>query len=808
MKTRLVAAAAALAALAACTSATAPAVGIGFAEPSAIAFFRGVTVKSGLSANPADPYPYRPYFAVANSASNDLSIIDGADDTSLPAPEPLHALVYSVPGRPLLLAGADLGDRKPDLLVVVTAGDLPSLGGTRLQVIRTWAPDGAVVGAVDLGLGVLALAALPPAAPGTARLVAALADERIAVVSFPRSTAGDGTAIDPAAAQVVVSAPLGFQPIDLALLPGDGTRVFAASRDPLPGAPPVFGVAEISLAGTPVFVPPALNALAPTRVVAAAHLAEADLLRSLSSPVATALDPPAFVDATTSLARPTVDRIYAVLDESGCGPLAQIGCGVVALDPVTRALVLDPTPAGSMQAPYRAPLPLGFATAMAAFSGPPLKPPPDLADPENTSTFLRIAVNPGNRSSTGAAAVMTLDGALNFVDLGRWDLPSQQLVVPNVHATVTSTRAPGTQGLQWLVLERPGGGTVSHVDTVGLAAAVTTTPGYTPTDRWSVVRQGILPGLSGLRAEAGSQSGTPWLALQQTDPANGSAHGAVRIFDPTLGVRVGDTVVIEPTGLGTCTTFEATVSDVGHPDPQRPGGFVLLAPRTIQPDEPQPTAATRAMWDQCVAELATAAVPGRAPFFSATFRAGRYVLLRGNPPTVHVGRPEIGVPFQVIWQNETGAPVACPLPPAVPWPAPPLDPVADVPTCLSAPGDCRDRCQLLQQVRLARRIGYLVEAPADVTGPAVGFTIALEVPTTTTTTVPRDLAITMDTADGRAAFRIGPNFGLPIDPRAAVVFDRSPWDPSSGIRFLSPYAGGVVFDAGPSAAQGTPVTLH
>jgi hypothetical protein len=804
VKTRLVAAAAALAVLAACTSAAAPAVGLGFAEPSAIAFFRGVTVKSGLSANPADPYPYRPYFAVANSASNDLTIIDGADDTSLPAPEPLHALTYAVPGRPLLLAGADLGDKKPDLLVVVTAGDLPWLGGTRLQVIRTWATDGAVVGAVDLGLAVIALAPLPPdpAAPGTARLVAALADERIAVVSFPRSAAGDGTAIDVAAAQFVVSAPLGFQPIDLAVLPGDRTRVFAASRETLPGGV-IQGVAEISLAGTqPVFVPPGLNALAPTRVVAAAHLAEADLLRTLSSPNATALDPTAFVDATTSLARPTVDRIYAVLDESGCGLLHQIGCGVVAIDPVTRALAPDPTPAGSMQAPYRAPLPLGFATAMAAFSGPPSKPPPDLADPQNASTFLRIAVNPGNRASTGAAAVTTLDGALNFVDLGRWDLPSQQLVVPNVKATVTPTRAPGTSGLQWLVLERPGGGTVSHVDTVGLVAAVTTTPGYTPTDRWAVVRQGILPGLSGLRAEAGSQSGTPWLALQQTDPANGSAHGAVRLYDPTLGVRVGDTVVIEPTGLGTCTTFEATVSDVGQPDATRPGGFVLLAPRVIQPDETAPTAATRAMWDQCVAELATAAVPGRAPFFSATFRAGRYVLLRGNPPSVHVGRPEIGVPFQVIWQDENASATGCLLPPAVPWPAPPLDPVADVPLCDAA---CRDTCQLLQQVRLARRVGYLVEAPANAAGPAVGFTIALEVPTVT---VPRDLAITMDTVDGRAAFRIGPNTGIPADPRAAVVFDRSPWDPSSGIRFLSPYAGGVVFDAGPSAAQGTPVTLH
>ena len=101
MKRRLVAAAAALAALAACTSTTAPAVGSGFAEPSAVAFFLGVDPSSSA---------LRPYFAVANSAGNDLTIFNGVNDTAIPAREPLHGLVYPVAGRPLLLASADLGD--------------------------------------------------------------------------------------------------------------------------------------------------------------------------------------------------------------------------------------------------------------------------------------------------------------------------------------------------------------------------------------------------------------------------------------------------------------------------------------------------------------------------------------------------------------------------------------------------------------------------------------------------------------------------------------------------------------------------
>ena len=148
--------------------------------------FRGVTTKHGL--DPANPSrPYFPHIAVANAGANDVSIVDGVDDSLVAAPIPLRGLVYPLPGRPALLASGDLGDLKPDLLVAVSAGD------SRLQIIRTWAADGAVVGEVDLGADVLALAALAPdpGAPGAVQIVAALAGERVAVVTFTRTAGGD-----------------------------------------------------------------------------------------------------------------------------------------------------------------------------------------------------------------------------------------------------------------------------------------------------------------------------------------------------------------------------------------------------------------------------------------------------------------------------------------------------------------------------------------------------------------------------------------------------------------------------------------
>lgn len=772
MSRRSLAAAAAALALSACTSATAPEAGALLGEPSSVAVFRGVTTRTpAADLSTAAVHPYRPYLAIANAASNDVSVVDGVDDSLLPAPIPLRGLVYPVTGRPLLLVAADLGDRKPDLLAVVTAGDLPWLGGSRLEVIRTWRPDGAVVGAVELGADVLAVAALPfdPAAPGSVTVVAALAGERIATVTFVRSTAGEGLAIDPAQATVTVSAPLGFQPVDLAVLPGDRTRVFAASPEPITGA--VRGVAVVGVAGTPVLLA-ALDARAPTRLVAAARLTEAVDFTA------------AFGEADGAFTGKTpVDRVYAVLDESGCGLAAPIACGLVALDPGTGQLLADPTPAGTMQMPFRAPIPVADVRALGV-TGPPAV-PPTAAEPQYAGTYLRVQLDMGWRQTTAVAALAAAGGAVTYVDLARWDVPSQHAIFQNVTARVLQGARPaGAGGTQFLTLAEPGVDagavtTIGHLEAARLTAAVQVTGGYTPSDDWIVTREGALPGLAARRAQAFPDGS---LALQGTD----GAGEVVRVWDPTLGVRAGDLVVIEPTGLGTCKTFEASIAAVNPPDATRPGGSLALAPRT--PAVPA--------WDRCLEAMKA---PSGARYL-ATIRAGDHVLVRGTgAAAVHVGRPELGKRFEVAWQDEAALAATCPLPPAVAWQS------TWSTTPPSCDADCRLRCELLQRVRLARRIGYVNEGLPERTGPALAFILAREV---SAAPVPRDLALLVRTIEGRDPFRVLPTAGSAVSPRAVVPFDRSPWAPIAGVRFLVPYAGGAVMDTTPTLLRGSVHTIH
>jgi hypothetical protein len=791
-RARLAAVLAAVAA-AACTSSSAPQAGAHLAEPSSVAVFRGVTIRSDLDPSGlSTPNPYRPYLAIANAASNDLSIVDGVDDTLITAPAVVRGLVYPVPGRPVILAAGDLGDLGPDLLVVVTAGDLPWLGGTQLQVIRTWAADGAIVDrtdgapAVDFGADVLALLALPPdpAVPGAVKLVAALAGEQVATVTFKRVSGSTRIDVDAAQATVTRSGGLGFQPLSLAAIPGERTRVFAASTDQLPGG--TFGVAQLDVTGTP-FLAAELNAHAPTRLVAAGRLAEVAGL----SPDTTAA---AFAGS------PAVDRVFAVLDESlracpelgpgarcaSCGFDAAIPCGLVALDPdpLKRDLLpdlVDPALAGSMHGPFRAPIPVPFPLAL-GFSGPPVR----AVDPQYAGSYQRVASGSLTWQTTGVLAVASADGYLTFVDAARWNVPSSQFISPSVTAKVASTRPSGTSGTQFLTLVDPhSGATVAHTDASGLTTSVTVTAGFTPTDRWTVTREGALPGLVTRRAES---FGDGSLALQAT--SGGVAQEVVRLWDPTLGVTAGDIVVIEPTGLGTCTRFEATITGLLPPAPARPGGSVTLGHRT-------PTVVA---WDRCVDLLAaTSNVAQQGPGTLATIRAGGYVLLRGTGSGArHVGRPAMGQRFEVAWQDEaaltTGAD-RCALPPAVPWPG-----------GGAACGDaCRARCDALVRARLSRRIAYVNELPAGVTGPALAFTLGLAQPTGT---VPRDLALVIDTFDGRAPFRLTVSAGYPVDPREALPFDRSPWAKDGGIRFLVPWAGGSVLDTTPSVSGGAPTTIH
>ncbi len=86
--------------------------------------------------------------------------------------------------------------------------------------------------------------------------------------------------------------------------------------------------------------------------------------------------------------------------------------------------------------------------------------------------------------------------------------------------------------------------------------------------------------------------------------------------------------MIDATGLGTCTTFEAEVDTLLPPDAASyPGGALRLRKKVP----------TNAAWDACVDALVA---PPPSASLRATVRAGGYVLVRGTGEfAVHVGRP-------------------------------------------------------------------------------------------------------------------------------------------------------------------------
>jgi hypothetical protein len=558
------------AALAACGNNNATQPGLLLAEPGAVAAFRGFTSK--------DPAHVQPYIAVANAASNDLTIIDARNDTGVPAPVQLRTLVFPVPGRPTLLASAELGDDPPapadplpDLLVAVSAG------GSELQVIETWDPAGGISTTVNLGGDILALVAVPSTGR-TARIAAALSGNRIAVAEFARASSLDPNAIVPNAIVPTAkaeSADLGFQPVALAAMTGQETRIWAARPD-------LNGVAEITIPGFAVRV---LDAPAPTRLVAAAELAA----ERPNAPNGAA-DPSLWVTTTP------LRRVYAVLDESGCGDATQPPCGLVALDADGTGLAPDfVNPANP-----RAPIPIpGRALALAA-SGPPADRPPSTVPLDLNPLFMRIVPGTGLNHTTGVAGVASSDGSLYFVDLGRFEIPSNTAITP------TATKV--------------------SVDPSVVVSVSPGTAGFTPTARWTATFQGGLPGLASLRVDP--ITGTR-LAFQV--PIAGGFTEVVRIAE--VGIGAGDLLVVsDPEALGSCApSFEATVVTTVAPNVVAfPGGALDVVAAAPQ-------------WDTCLPALA-----GKTRV-RATVRGGGWILVRGTAPSaILVDRPHLGDPENVV----------------------------------------------------------------------------------------------------------------------------------------------------------------
>lgn len=819
---------------AACTSRDAGGQAARLRQPSAIAIFHGYDF--------GDAADLRPFLVIANESRNDLTLVDArvnaGDAAVVSAPVLLRPLALPFPDRPAQLAAASLQDGKPDVLVAVSAGDQV------LQLVGTWLPDFAVVPAqdVDLGDDVLAIAALP-SAPGTARLAVALAGaggdpaavNRLAVVQYRR--AADGTAVEVDTSydtDGVAVGGVGFHVAGLAASPDDANpnHVFAATADAI--EPGVHGVARIDVSTAGAWTVQALGARAGTRLVAAAMVRE-----RLADSVA--LDPAAFAG------QPLVERVYAVLDEGGCGPGKPIDCGVVVLDPLLDTAVrghsIPDDWSGWM--PYRAPIRLRTRVLALAAAGPPVNPPSDLAEEQvYQDDFMRLATSAAEiAATTGVAVAAGEDKNVYFLDLGRFKVASSTAAPVAAVATVgSSVEELGTR----ISIQAIGAGT--QVFPENPAAEIRLTPGYTPDEAWKVAYQAVLPGLEIRAAEAiAIDADHVRLAIQIGDgnpgdpactraPCAGRVVSQVaRLYHPALGVVAGDTALAEPadiavirvkvggaelcagapplggpTGPDVPKEFEADVREILPPSTGSPGGELVLGRRTPRTSERSPDAATLAAWSTCFDSLAAAATTGLKGLI-VTIRSGELVLLgevRG-----YAGRPVFGAPYTLEYRaaagpDEDALAASCPL---ADWdgelPAPP-----GVLDCNGAGCD-RAVCERLVLARKVRRTHHLGEdcrgdqACLDrypgvtfplVNGPALRFQVGNEIVDTSTTDLRvRGLSLGFSTTSGVASYLFAPD-STSAQANGAIAFDRSPHDPASGYRLLVSYPGDMVLDLSPS----------
>jgi hypothetical protein len=833
----------ALAGLSACGGSTST-ITVGFAQPSAVVAFRG------FAPDPRKP-GLRPYFAVANAARTDLTLVDAADDTPVLAPVIVRSMAVPVPDpRPTLLAASSLFDgdgagAKPDLLVVASSGT------PALQLVETWVASARVVDEVDLGAlapgsAILALAAVPVAdgetppgnTSGRVRVVAALSGARLAVVEYARSPEANSLAIVRGAVSVVPLAGADAAPFDavsLAVNPHDPVHLYAASPDPIGG---IEGVAELTMAGEPAtWTIRGISARAPTRFVAAARLRE----RLPTWPPPTPGIP---YDDRSEIGGEIVNRVYAVLDPARCGPDHRIGCGIAVLDPATGVI---PDYAGLM--PYLAPIALPqLALGLAVFE-PPAVPPPG-EESLFSGGFMKITPGTGRRATTAVAAIPSGDGRAYFADLARLAVPNEQSILR------TSTRTRVESGLalgvavagedlpRILGIWDSSSGVEFELafDATGIANGVRVTPGFTPTDSWRVSFQGVLPGLEARRSQSGiTADASTWIALQQPGGAPGAPPTQVaRVYDPTFGVRTGDLVEIfapEVTGCPADGNVEARVAAILPPADAYPGGALALTPL----DDVRPklnadgSAGPWRDWPGCIGALGG----GQRGFF-ATVRAGG--MLAMGAATGYAGRPEVvrsadlatSSEFALQYEDEDALEVQCPL---LPWPA---DWKTAPPAFAACDDTCRLACERLVLARRARRIYHVSDqcsaAQEDAScretwggldadgnalypfpranGPVFAFRLGYRGSQAEGDLFPAEnralwpdlrlMQVTLATRNG-----LSPSFRIPttsssstasVLPLGVSTFDRStiPGKEGEGYRFLVPYANDFVLDFSPS----------
>lgn len=609
-----------------------------FADPAALAPFRGFTGKHPGEATP------RAYLAVANRLRDELTILDPTDNELVRSATLAFPLSVPTRPRPFRLASAaleppDATDPGADLLVVATQSP------PALQLVTTWSEE---VRAVDLaaeddlatafpGEAVLSLAAVTRSSGG-AWVFVGLTGGNLAVLEFERDPT---SALAPARRPVRRTAlPLQrkelltgagrFDPLDLAVAP-DASRLFAATSDPLhdgAGAS-VLGVGQLTLgpdasAAWPVL---GLDARGPTRLLVAGSLAQ----RSRASSIVFESTP--------------VLQVLAVLDEAGCGTRAAISCGLVTVLPDVG---IAPDPVGEL--PYRAPIPLPRpATSLALVM-------PDPADDGSTRVGLEfagaalphltlVADAALQLSQTALLVVGHSDGTVTAYDPGRWGPVNVLQSAEATHLALVSSISSVDTGTAprlglWTLVSAPGAPTVTS-DATAMVPEVVAAPGYAADETFVVAWRGTLPAISG-RPGVVQWDGGPVVALQ----AEGAVGG--HIADPELGVRVGDAVKVVPAS-GACSGgngpgFTAAVAAIRPADATFPGGALLLSHAGRGSADPAENCADDT-------EVVSAAGPGPVQS-SLTVRAAGLVL--SGLSLGYLGRPELDATFELRYRPEAG----------------------------------------------------------------------------------------------------------------------------------------------------------
>lgn len=832
-------------------------------QPSAVAVFSGYTDRHTS---------LWPYAAVANSARDELILFDAVENKVVAAPIVLRPLSIPVGApRPALLAAASFAPpaeqpERPSLLVVATAGS------SELQLVRTWHAEGftgpglAEEAPIDLGSEILAVVAAPVAgATDRVRVVASLAGGELAAVDYQWTgdpETGSAASVGPG---TVTRRAVGFEALSLAVDPRDARYAYAATIDPIPPSN-AFGVARIDLQGSPApLAVAAIDAHAPTRLVAAFTLRERALDRRGAYDQYTQ---PAAADVPAGFRADEVARVYAWRDPGACGPTTEVACGIAVLDPVALDVLEDPWRPGETPKRYLSPITLP-SRPLAMIVGPPAAHPPasDNARPPDTDPGAPtefMMMNPNTpRLTTGVLLLPSEDGRSYFADLARWETPSSVYELAPGSGTGVSSFRPSSTIIPRIGFYPPSflpdASELAWDPTASAASYLQLTPGFTPTDDWTVTFQGYLPDFAASRAvqveDAGA--GTLRIAFQVVPPgADPTAPTqVVNVYDPAYGIRVGDIVEFWTDGRSDSDTPACpdTTRTSGTPDPPIEGRIVAIS----RPDADHPGGSLVVQKGDCVPWARGAATeclseergpwttipdadcwsllpngPRQARVRAGSGAAGSEEFVVVGAATGYAGRavsspdtPAASPTFALTNEDEATLVASCPL---VPYPS---DPGA-VPVC---EGACRTTCEQAAIARRARRrhltsiycyegttsgsycqrsfpdfarpAAQATQPFAPPEGPALAFSLGWKhLAGAPEQLLPRDTRVTFHTRSGRVpASRWGGgggNDGPATLPTGGAYFDRTEdtsWNKQGDrYRFFVPHVGNLVLDLSPA----------